>query len=88
MMLDTKNEQKWPLISNVLPDMEVKGHFFLSLEVKRGVPLVRPVGLIVGTGAGAPMPSPLGKVDFSTSIYGRWKRRKRCYRSPNSPKVG
>ena len=43
MMLDTKNEQKWPLISNVLPDMEVKGHFFLSLDIERGVPLVRPV---------------------------------------------
>ena len=43
MMLDTKNEQKWPLISSVLPDMEVKGHFFLSLEVERGVPAVRHV---------------------------------------------
>ena len=49
MMLDTKNEQKWPLISNVLPDMEVKGHFFLSLDIERGVPLVRPVVFVNDT---------------------------------------
>ena len=30
MMLDTKNEQKWPLISRS-EEREVKGHFFLFL---------------------------------------------------------
>ena len=31
MMLDTKNEQKWPLISRS-EEREVKGHFFLFLR--------------------------------------------------------
>ena len=38
MMLDTKSEQKWPLISRS-EEREVKGHFFLILvyriETKR-----------------------------------------------------